>query len=71
METELGVVTLRLDLGVFILINNSPSLVGSVVSLPDDNFLSFSILSLEDIDCLLVLDIDEVLSSECEDLPPS
>jgi hypothetical protein len=41
-----------------------------VVSLPDDNFLSFKILSLVDIKCLLVLDIDEVRSSVLEDLPP-
>jgi hypothetical protein len=60
-----------LDLGVFVLIDNSPSLVPSIVSLPDDNFLSFIILVLEDIDCLLVLDIDEVFSSVLEDLPPS
>jgi hypothetical protein len=71
VESELLVVSLSLDLGVLVLIDNSPSLVGSVVSLPDDNFLSFSILSLIDIDCLLVLDIDEVFSSVLEDLPPS
>jgi hypothetical protein len=71
VESESLVVTLGLDLGVFVLIDNSPSLIGSTMSLPDDNFLSFNILSLEDIDCLLVLDIDEVVSSVLEDLPPS
>jgi hypothetical protein len=41
------------------------------MSVPDNNFLSFSILSLEDIEYLLVLDVDEVLSSVFEDLEPS
>jgi hypothetical protein len=40
------------------------------MSLPDDTFLSFSILSLVDIKNLLVLDIREVLSNVSEDLPP-
>jgi hypothetical protein len=71
VESEFLVQSLSLHLGVFVLIDNSPSLIGSIVSLPDDNLLSFSILSLEDIDCLLVLDIDEVFSSVLEDLPPS
>jgi hypothetical protein len=38
--------------------------------LPDDNLLSFSILSLENIKCLLVMDVNEVLSSSPEDLVP-
>jgi hypothetical protein len=52
-------------------IENSPSLVGSVVSFPDDNLLTFSIFSSSNIEDLLVLDIDEVSSSVLEDLPPS
>jgi hypothetical protein len=71
VESESLVVTLGLDLGVFVLIDNSPSLIPSIVFLPDDNLLSFLILSLEDINSLFVLDIDEVFSSELEDLPPS
>jgi hypothetical protein len=69
METELLVVTLGLDLLGFINIDNSPSLVGSVMSLVDDNLLSFSVLTLVDIKHLLVSDVDEVSSSVSEDLP--
>jgi hypothetical protein len=36
----------------------------------DDNLLSFNIFSLIDIKCLLVSDIDELVSSVLEDLPP-
>jgi hypothetical protein len=71
VETEFIAVSFTSDLLGFVSIDNSPSLVPSVVSLPDDNFLSFSILILEDIKCLLVLDVDEVFSSVLEDLPPS
>jgi hypothetical protein len=41
------------------------------MSSPHDNLLSFIILSLIDIDCLLVLDIDEVFTGVSKDLPPS
>jgi hypothetical protein len=71
MESEGSIVSLSSDLSMLVLIGNSPSLVDSVVSVPDNNFLSFSILSLEDIKYLLVLDVDEVVSSVLEDLPPS
>jgi hypothetical protein len=71
MESECTVVSLGWDLLCFVNIDNSPSLVDVVVSLPDDNLLSFSILSLEDIKCLLVSEVDEVVSSVIEDLPPS
>jgi hypothetical protein len=40
------------------------------VSLPDNNLLSFNIFSTMDINNLLVIDVDEVLSSVLEDLPP-
>jgi hypothetical protein len=40
------------------------------MSLPHDGFLSFLILVLIDIKCLLVLDVDEVFSLILEDLPP-
>jgi hypothetical protein len=45
-------------------------LVDSVVSVPDNNWLSFSILSSSNIKYLLVLDVDEVRSSVLEDLEP-
>jgi hypothetical protein len=45
-------------------------LIPAIVFLPDDNLLSFNILILIDIKCLLVVDIDEVFSSSPEDLPP-
>jgi hypothetical protein len=41
------------------------------VFFPDDNLLTFNIFSLIDIKCLLVLDVDEVLSSVSENLPPT
>jgi hypothetical protein len=40
------------------------------MSVPHDNLLSFIILVLIDINCLLVLDVNEVFSLEHEDLPP-
>ena len=56
---------------MFVNIDNSPSLVYSVMSVPHDNLLAFSILSLIDIKNLSVSDIVEVASSVLEDLPPS
>jgi hypothetical protein len=70
MESELRIVSLTSNFTMLINIGNSPSLVDSVMSSPDDNLLSFSILSLEDIKYLSVLDVDEVVSSILEDLPP-
>jgi hypothetical protein len=40
------------------------------MSLPDDNLLSFKILVLIDIKCLLGSDVNEVFSLIPEDLPP-
>jgi hypothetical protein len=70
VESEVRVEALGWNLLGLVNIDNSPSLIDMVVSLPDNNFLSFKILSLEDIKCLLVLDVDEVISSVPEDLPP-
>jgi hypothetical protein len=70
VESESVVVSLSSNLRRFILIHNSPSLVDSVMSAVDNNLLSFSILSLVNVKNLLVLDVDEVVSSVLEDLPP-
>jgi hypothetical protein len=40
------------------------------VFLPDNNLLSFDILVLVNIKCLLVDEVEEVFSSSHEDLPP-
>jgi hypothetical protein len=70
VESIFTVISLGSNLGSFVNIDNSPSLVGSVVSLPDNNLLSFGILVLEDINYLLVMDVNEVFTSSPEDLPP-
>jgi hypothetical protein len=63
------------SLGYYILdlvsIDDLPSLVGTVVSIPCDDLSSFLISSTMDIKALSVLDIDEVLIFISEDLPPS
>jgi len=50
---------------------NSPSLVCSVVSVPDLNVLSFNILVSCNINNLLVVDIDNELIFISEDLEPA
>jgi hypothetical protein len=70
METEILIKSFSSNLLCFVNIDDRPSLVSTVVSLPGDNFLSFSILSTRDIKCLLVLDVDEVATSVPPDLPP-
>jgi hypothetical protein len=40
------------------------------MSLPDNSLLSFSILVLEDIKYLLVMDVNDIFTSSPEDLPP-
>jgi hypothetical protein len=71
MESKSLVVCLNSNLLGFISIDDSPSLVQTIMSVPNKNFLSFTILSLIDIKCLLVLDVNEVLTSVLEDLEPS
>jgi hypothetical protein len=51
-------------------IDDSPSLVPSIMLLPDNNLMSFNILVLVNIKCLLVMDVNEVFSSSPEDLIP-
>jgi len=71
MESEILVETSRLNLISFVLIDNLPSLIGSIVSSVDLNVLSFSIFSTSNIKGFVVLDIDEVFTIKLEDLPPS
>jgi hypothetical protein len=52
-------------------IENLPSLVGTVVSVPCDDLSSFLILSGVNIKAFLVLPVDKVLILIGEDLPPS
>jgi hypothetical protein len=52
------------------MIDNSPSLVDSVMSFVNNNILTFIISGIRNIKYLLVVDIDEVSSSIPEDLPP-
>jgi hypothetical protein len=54
----------------FINVGNNPSLISTIVSLPDNHLLSFNIFVLINIKGLLVLNVDEVLSFISEDLPP-
>jgi hypothetical protein len=71
MESEFLVESLLLWSLVSVKIDDLPSLVGSSMFLPNNNCLSFSILSLIDIKYLLVLPVDEEFSFISEDLPPS
>jgi hypothetical protein len=71
VETESAVIALGLFLGCFVKIDNSPSLVPSIMSTVDNNLLSFIVFLLVDINNFLVLDVDEVFSMISEDLPPS
>jgi hypothetical protein len=45
-------------------------LIPSIVLLPDNNLLSFKILVLVNINCLLVDEVNEMFSLSLEDLPP-
>jgi hypothetical protein len=71
VETEVSVKSLGWCFLCSVNIGNGPSLVGFVVSTPDNDFLTFNILSTRYIKNLLVLDVDEVVSGILEDLPPS
>jgi hypothetical protein len=70
MESEL-MHTFGLGLCSLILIDNLPSLVGTVVLFPDNNLSTFIISASTDIKYLVVLDVSEELSFIDEDLPPS
>jgi hypothetical protein len=71
MHAEVCVKSLGWFLLSLVKIDDLPSLIGTIMSVPNDNLSSFFILSSMDIECLVVLDIDEVLISVGEDLPPS
>jgi hypothetical protein len=71
VEAEVLIKSLGLS-GWIICVDNSPSLVGIVVSLLDTDGCSFLILGGGNIKASIgLLDVTEVLSLECEDLPPS
>jgi hypothetical protein len=71
VEAEFVVPSLSWDLLGFISIDDSPSLVPSIMSSPDDNWLSFSIFVSSNIENLLVLNVNEVFTRVLESLPPS
>jgi hypothetical protein len=71
MHAEVCVKSLGWFLLGLVKIDDLPFLIGTIVFVPNDNFSSFFILSTIDIECLVVLDIDEVLITVGEDLPPS
>jgi hypothetical protein len=70
MESEFFILTLVSNLLWFINVDNIPSLVGSSVSAPCENWLSFDILSTWDIKCFLGLEVDEVFTFILPELPP-
>jgi hypothetical protein len=71
METEVFIQSLGWFLLGLIKIDNLPSLVSSVVSVPGNDLSSFLVFSSMDIKAFLVLPVDEVFISIGEDLPPS
>jgi hypothetical protein len=70
IETKFTVVSLGSNLGSFVSIDNSPSLIPAIMLLVNNNLLAFNIFVLIDINCLSIVDVNEVLSSSPEDLPP-
>jgi hypothetical protein len=71
MESELFIETFLWNWFSFINIDDLPSLVGAIMSIPGDDFSSFLILSSVNIKAFLVLPVDEVFILIGEDLPPS
>jgi hypothetical protein len=72
METEVFMKSLILFFFSFVKIDNLPSLVGSIMSVPNDNISSFFIFSSMDIKAFVgLLEVAEVLALVLEDLPPS
>jgi carbonic anhydrase/acetyltransferase-like protein (isoleucine patch superfamily) len=70
METEAFVKSLSWAFTGLVNIGDSPSLVCTSVSLPDDNLSSFFISVSVNIEDLVVLNISEESSFINEDLPP-
>jgi hypothetical protein len=71
METEFFTESTGWYLLCLVKIDDLPSLVGTVVSLPGDYFSSFYIFSCVDIKCSTVFLVEEVFILVDEDLPPS
>jgi hypothetical protein len=71
VETKIGVHSLGLDWSSFVKIDDIPSLIGSIVFLPDDNLSSFLIFSSMNIKSSSILDINEMFINILEDLEPS
>jgi hypothetical protein len=69
LETELFVKSLGFCLNS-VNINNLPSLVGTIVSLMNNNFLSFNIFTSTNIKAFSILPVDKVFVLILEDLPP-
>jgi hypothetical protein len=70
MESEFFIVAFGWNLLCFIKINDVPSLILSVMNFMSNNWLSFSIFCSFNIKSFAVLDVDELVSSILEDLPP-
>jgi len=71
VETEFFIESFTCNFLCLVKIDNLPSLVGTIMSVPNDNLLTFNIFALEDIKAFLVLPVDEVFIRVGEDLPPS
>ena len=72
VESKFFIKTLSLHLSFLVKIEYLPSLVGTVMSIPDNSLLTFEIFSLPHIKTFsCILDVAEVLSLENKDLPPS
>jgi len=71
MESRLGINSLGSDISSIISVSNIPLLVELSIVISDSNSLSFNILSFVwDFNNLVVLDVNELFTSELEDLPP-
>jgi len=70
MESEFLVKSFLSRSIMFVKIDNFPSLVGTIVSLPENTRLSFNIFRSRNVKCSSIFDVDEVSISILEDLPP-
>jgi hypothetical protein len=71
VETKFFIESLSLSLWSLIGIENSPSLVSSIVVAPDTYCLTFNVFTSLNIKNLIVSNVNELLSSILEDLEPS
>jgi hypothetical protein len=71
IETKVATQSTALGLTLSIKILNCPSLVWTIVSVPNYNLLTFSIFSTPNIKDFLVMDILEVFTHVSEELPPA